>query len=137
MAKVAVIGHDEDRGGAERAVDRTRLVDEREQHGIGRPSAAVPDPQARGDALAADAALGRPVEDDVDGDRSRDGAAEPPDQRRPRRRDLRLREGVQQVRAVDQQPLGGRERVCRICTRVSFSFEMIAAECSSATSTNR
>ena len=47
VAEVAVVGDDEDRGGPQRSVDRARLVDQREEDGIGGPAAAVADAQAR------------------------------------------------------------------------------------------
>ena len=49
-------------------------------------AAAVADAQPGRDALAAQAALGGSVEDELDGDRVRDGAAEPPDERAAGRR---------------------------------------------------
>ena len=91
------------------------VVDHREDDLVGRPSTAVADDQPGRDALVPEAALRRPVEDELDRRGGRDRAAEPSDER-GRRRGIRpgsggLRDGVEQVRAVDQQAPGGGERV--------------------------
>ena len=63
------------------------------------------------DPLAAEAALGRAVEDELDGDRCRDDGPEAADQRRGRCRAGRSLDAVEQVRAVDQEAVRVRERV--------------------------
>ena len=74
-------------------------------------AAAVAHGQPGRDPLVAEAALGRAVEDELDGGRGRDHAAQPTDERRRRRRARRPRQGVEQVRPVDEQAPGRGERV--------------------------
>ena len=82
--QLAVVGDDEDRGGRGRPVrlrvsstsDRSTASAVRGRRNSGRESPGR-------DPLVAQPALGRPVEDELDRDRRRDRAAQPPDERRP------------------------------------------------------
>ncbi len=111
MAKVAIVGDDEDRRGGDRTVGAADLVHERQQDRIRRPSAAVSDAQPGRDALPAETAVRRTIEDDIDVDRRRDDASKPSDQRGPRGAGRGARQAVDQVRAVDEEPGRGLERV--------------------------
>ena len=116
VAQVAVVGDHQDRGGAVRAVGRARLVDQSEQDVVGRAAAAVADAQAR----TRSARRG----DRVPTGRRRRHRWRPRRGTTPRRRpisaprgagDRRLRERVQQVGPVHEEPLRARERVGGSC----------------------
>src|SRR5688572_11247072 len=65
------------------------------------------------DALAAHPPVGRPVEDQLDADGRGDDRPQSTDQRRLRRRAGLARQGVEEIRAVDEQSVGARQRVAR------------------------
>ena len=114
MPQVPVVGDHEEGGGAVGAVDQADVLDHRQDHAVGGPTAAVADDDAGRDPLVAQATLGRAVEHELDRDRRRDRATKPADQRRRRRRTRpagRLRDGVEEVGPIDQEPSGGGERV--------------------------
>lgn len=118
MTKVAIVGDDQEPCGAIRAVDQSNVVNQGEDHGVGAPRAAVADRCPGGDPLAAQAALGRAVENQLNPDGGRDDRPKSPDQRGRGCRATgrataagRPRQAVEQVRAVDQQSICGRERV--------------------------
>ena len=73
--------------------------------------AAVADRDAGRDALAAQTRFGGAVEDELDGDEGGDRATQPADERGRRCGTGPPRHRVEQVRAVDEQPVGGGERV--------------------------
>jgi 4-nitrophenyl phosphatase len=71
------------------------------------------DDQPCSDALAAEADIGWAVEDELDPDGRRDRRSEPADQGRRRGGPAATGEGMEQVRAVDQESIGLGERVAR------------------------
>ena len=96
-----------------RSRDGPRLVHERQQHLVGGAPAGVADDQPRRDALAAHARVGRAVEHELDADGRRDDRPQPPDQGGLRRGAGLARQGVEEIRPVDQQPVGAGQRVAR------------------------
>ena len=81
MAKVAVVGHDEEGRGPLGPGHQPDLVDEHEDDVVGGPAPAVANANAGGDPLISKAAIGRSVEDEFDGGGWRDGGPEAPDER--------------------------------------------------------
>ncbi len=114
MAEVAIVGDDQEPGGAIGTIDQSNVVDQGEDHRVGATGAAVTDRCPGRDPLAAQAALGRAVEDQLNPDGGRHNRPESPDQRgrgcRPANPG-RPRQAVEQVRAVHQQSIRGGERV--------------------------
>ena len=100
--QVGVVGDDE--SGRGRLGPRRSVIDELEQHLVRRAVTAVPDGDAAGNPLAAEAALRRPVEHQRDRDLRWNGRPQPPyDRRRGLARATRTtRERVKQVRPVDE-----------------------------------
>ena len=97
-------------------VDETRATagaaaNQREQDLVGAAPAGVADDQPGRDALAAHARVGRAVEHELDADGGRDDRPQPTDQRGLRRRAGLARQRVEEVRAVDQEPVGAGQRV--------------------------
>ncbi len=73
----------------------------------------MPDDQPGGDSLAAHAAIGEAVEHELDADAGRDDAPQSTDQRGLRGRTRFPGHDVEQVRAVDEQPVRAVQRVAR------------------------
>ena len=107
-----VVGDDQDptrgRGPSRPGAD---LVDERAEQVVGGPAAGMADGHPGRDPLAAQPAIGRAVEDQLDRDLGRDGGPQPTEERRRWRGPGSTLESVEQVRPVDQEAVGRRERV--------------------------
>jgi hypothetical protein len=86
VTQVAVVGDDEKVRRPVRAIEQVDVADDREDDGVGCPTAAVPHHDACRDPLVAEAAFGRAIEDEFDRDRGGDRAAQSTDERGRRRR---------------------------------------------------
>ena len=111
MAEIPVVRDDEEGRRPVGPVEQPDVLDHREDDVVGRPAAAVADDDAGRDPLVPEAALGRSVEHELDRGRGRDRAAQPADERGGRRGTRRARQGVEEVRPVDQEAPGCGERV--------------------------
>jgi hypothetical protein len=111
--QVVVVGDHEQGGGAGRPAAHPLLIDQVDEQRIGAPPTGVPDGDPRRDLVAAQAAIGRSVEDDFDGDARRSDGAQPADERGRRRRRLLAGHQAEQVRTIDEQAGGAGEGVER------------------------
>ena len=113
----AVVGDDEEAGDSAGPGRGPGLIDQAQDQVVGGAPSRMADDQPGRDPLAAEARVGRPVEHELDADVCRDRATQPTDQRRRRHLIATAGERGQEVRAVDDQSIGGGERVARRCHR--------------------
>ncbi len=106
-----VVADDEQGAGRGRAGHGPGLIHQRQQDFVGAAPAGVADDQPRRDTLAAHTPVGRPIEHELDADGRRDDRPKPADQGGLRRRAGLARQGVEEIRAVDEEPVGARQRV--------------------------
>ena len=113
VSEIPVVRDHEDLRGRVRSVHRSNIVNQRHDQCVGAASARVAHPDARRNAFAAQSPFGRTVEHELDRDRGRDDRPQPADQCGRRLPVRAARQGIQQVRAVDDEPARVRERVAR------------------------
>ena len=107
-----IVADDEQRRRCRCSGDRARLVHERQQHLVRSAPAGMTHDQSGRDPLPAHARVRCAIEPhQLDADRTRDDRPEPADQGRLRRGARLARQGVEQVRPVDEQPVGAGEGI--------------------------
>jgi 4-nitrophenyl phosphatase len=116
-AERAVVGDDEQAGDSAGSGRGPGLIDQAQDQVVGGAPSRMADDEPGRDPLAAEAGVGRPVEHELDADVCRDRATQPTDQRRGRHLVTTPSERGQEVRTVDDQSIGGGERVAGRCHR--------------------
>jgi len=117
-AKVAVVGHDEEFVSGFWAGGGADVVGERQDHPVGSSTAGIANANAGRDALAADPSFRRAVEHELDRRPRRDHRPQATDQGGGRLWLVAARQGMEEVRPVDDQPRRVRQRIARpVCRR--------------------
>lgn len=112
-AQPAVVGDDEQAGDTTGTGECPGLVDQADDEVVGRAPAGMSNGQSGGDALAPEPGLRGTIEDELDAGGSRDRRAESTDQRGRRHSVATAGECRQQVRAVDDESVGGCQGIAR------------------------